>query len=136
MRSHPVVYVQLVSITVMTDIQRPESISGGCLCGAIRFTITFPDESDWPPLTVRTLLVDGGSLADDVFRTVCAIAPDVASTLVACIFKASVFQCQISLHHWSSTLRTRPTPQPQILDVDSAAHVEAQLLFTTSASQT
>ncbi|ORY16722.1 Mss4-like protein [Clohesyomyces aquaticus] len=28
---------------------RPESISGGCLCGAIRFTITFPQDTDWPP---------------------------------------------------------------------------------------
>ncbi|KAF2651465.1 hypothetical protein K491DRAFT_696448 [Lophiostoma macrostomum CBS 122681] len=28
---------------------RPESIAGGCLCGAIRFKITFPKEEDWPP---------------------------------------------------------------------------------------
>ncbi|KAH7089156.1 Mss4-like protein [Paraphoma chrysanthemicola] len=35
----------------MTDTIRPESITGGCLCGAIRFTIVFPNETDWPPLT-------------------------------------------------------------------------------------
>ncbi|KAF2736182.1 hypothetical protein EJ04DRAFT_463621 [Polyplosphaeria fusca] len=28
---------------------RPSSISGGCLCEAIRFTVIFPKESDWPP---------------------------------------------------------------------------------------
>ncbi|KAF1993237.1 hypothetical protein P154DRAFT_450759 [Amniculicola lignicola CBS 123094] len=28
---------------------RSKSISGGCLCGAIRFTIAFPNEGDWPP---------------------------------------------------------------------------------------
>ncbi|KAF1950787.1 hypothetical protein CC80DRAFT_528710 [Byssothecium circinans] len=33
----------------MPSNSRPESISGGCLCGAIRFTITFPNEADWPP---------------------------------------------------------------------------------------
>lgn len=32
-------------------MSRPESISGGCLCGAIRFTVKFPKEEDWPPET-------------------------------------------------------------------------------------
>jgi hypothetical protein len=36
----------------MTDTARPESIAGGCLCGAVRFVVVFPNESDWPPLTV------------------------------------------------------------------------------------
>ncbi|KAF2268763.1 hypothetical protein CC78DRAFT_509931 [Lojkania enalia] len=30
---------------------RPENITGGCLCGAIRFTVTFPNARDWPPET-------------------------------------------------------------------------------------
>ncbi|KAF2241016.1 hypothetical protein BU26DRAFT_525550 [Trematosphaeria pertusa] len=33
----------------MAQTNRPDSISGGCLCGAIRFTVNFPNESDWPP---------------------------------------------------------------------------------------
>ncbi|KAJ9662387.1 hypothetical protein H2201_006095 [Coniosporium apollinis] len=28
---------------------RPTSITGGCLCGAIRYTISFPPSSPWPP---------------------------------------------------------------------------------------
>ncbi|KAF2031552.1 hypothetical protein EK21DRAFT_63202 [Setomelanomma holmii] len=35
----------------MTNNTRPECITGGCLCGSIRFKIAFPNESDWPPLT-------------------------------------------------------------------------------------
>jgi hypothetical protein len=38
----------------MAQSNRPESIAGGCLCGAIRFTVVFPNESDWPPKNVRS----------------------------------------------------------------------------------
>ncbi|KIX08455.1 uncharacterized protein Z518_03111 [Rhinocladiella mackenziei CBS 650.93] len=27
---------------------RPESISGGCVCGSIRYKIVFPEEASWP----------------------------------------------------------------------------------------
>ncbi|KAF4546096.1 uncharacterized protein LTHEOB_4748 [Lasiodiplodia theobromae] len=33
----------------MTSASRPDSISGGCLCGAIRYTIQFPAGAEWPP---------------------------------------------------------------------------------------
>src|SRR4051812_21192334 len=32
---------------------RPEKLTGGCLCEAIRYTITIPPETDWPPTLVR-----------------------------------------------------------------------------------
>ncbi|KAI9042840.1 GFA family protein [Aspergillus affinis] len=32
-----------------TNLDHPSHISGGCLCGAIRYTIDFSDESSWPP---------------------------------------------------------------------------------------
>lgn len=37
---------------------RPDQIAGGCLCGAIRYTIDFPDAESWPPgvsLSICTL---------------------------------------------------------------------------------
>ncbi len=27
----------------------PKQISGGCLCGAVRYSIAFPDAASWPP---------------------------------------------------------------------------------------
>ncbi|KAF2188220.1 hypothetical protein K469DRAFT_627683 [Zopfia rhizophila CBS 207.26] len=30
-------------------MSRPQFISGGCLCGAVRFTVSFPEDADWPP---------------------------------------------------------------------------------------
>lgn len=27
---------------------RPEQITGGCLCGSIRYAITFPEDASWP----------------------------------------------------------------------------------------
>ncbi|KAH8424754.1 GFA family protein [Aspergillus melleus] len=32
-----------------TDLDSPSQISGGCLCGAIRYVIDFSGESTWPP---------------------------------------------------------------------------------------
>jgi hypothetical protein len=47
-------------------MSRPESIAGGCLCGAIRFTISFPNDADWPPQGVRPLPSLTLSLAYDL----------------------------------------------------------------------
>ncbi|GME57473.1 uncharacterized protein LTHEOB_4748 [Neofusicoccum parvum] len=33
----------------MTSESRPESITGGCLCGSVRYTIHFPPDAEWPP---------------------------------------------------------------------------------------
>ncbi|KAH7043172.1 Mss4-like protein [Macrophomina phaseolina] len=33
----------------MTSKSRPDSVTGGCLCGAIRYTIHFPADAEWPP---------------------------------------------------------------------------------------
>ncbi|KAF1966026.1 hypothetical protein BU23DRAFT_560596 [Bimuria novae-zelandiae CBS 107.79] len=33
----------------MMERTRPTHIKGSCLCGAIRFTIHFPKDTDWPP---------------------------------------------------------------------------------------
>jgi len=30
-------------------MEKPSHISGGCLCGAVRYQMVFPKESDWPP---------------------------------------------------------------------------------------
>lgn len=35
---------------------RPEKVTGGCLCGSIRYDITFPEDASWPA-DVRTLAV-------------------------------------------------------------------------------
>jgi len=35
---------------------RPEKLTGGCLCGSIRYTITITPETEWPPTHVRYLL--------------------------------------------------------------------------------
>lgn len=37
-----------------SSTSRPTSITGGCLCGAIRYTISFPASSPWPPPMVMT----------------------------------------------------------------------------------
>jgi hypothetical protein len=82
------------SSKAMTDTTRPESITGGCLCGAVRFTITFPNESDWPPLSVRTHLIPGfrRPTCSQKSRTVSATAPCAASTPVPCCLKTAPSQ--------------------------------------------
>jgi len=27
----------------------PQSVTGGCLCGAVRYTLSFGEEGSWPP---------------------------------------------------------------------------------------
>jgi len=34
---------------------RPDKITGGCLCGAIRYTITIPPDMEWPPIYVSPI---------------------------------------------------------------------------------
>ena len=33
----------------MAEQSYPSQITGGCLCASIRYTISFPDASSWPP---------------------------------------------------------------------------------------
>lgn len=35
---------------------RPEKLTGGCLCGAIRYTIDITPETEWPPVNVSVLI--------------------------------------------------------------------------------
>lgn len=61
-----------------------DSITGGCLCGAVRYTIDFPVGSSWPPdvrylvhyyslpVTVAVLLF---ALPSDHLRPSCSLSP-------------------------------------------------------------
>lgn len=49
----------------MTVMEKPTMVSGGCLCGSVRYTITFPADHDWDDcvssdvvLTTTTALCD------------------------------------------------------------------------------
>lgn len=53
----------------MTSKSRPESITGGCLCGSIRYTIHFPADAEWPPShvspdSIRSLNIPAPSYSD------------------------------------------------------------------------
>ncbi|KAK4695680.1 hypothetical protein P7C71_g2120, partial [Lecanoromycetidae sp. Uapishka_2] len=37
-----------------SSVPKPSHISGGCLCGAVRYQLDFPEDSDWPPGLMRT----------------------------------------------------------------------------------
>jgi hypothetical protein len=41
-------------IIKMTDHKSPVTVTGGCNCGSIRYTITFPTDTQWPPESVRS----------------------------------------------------------------------------------
>jgi hypothetical protein len=38
-----------------TKLVLPTTITGGCLCGSIRYNITFPKDAEWPPSSVSVL---------------------------------------------------------------------------------
>jgi hypothetical protein len=82
------------STKTMTDTTRPQSITGGCLCGAVRFTISFPSGSDWPPLAVRTHLISGfrQRTCSQKSRTGYVTAPCAASTPAPCCPKTAASQ--------------------------------------------
>ena len=39
----------LQTLQKVTMAKQPETVSGGCLCGAVRYEISFDGEGSWPP---------------------------------------------------------------------------------------
>lgn len=88
----------------MTSKSRPESITGGCLCGSIRYTIHFPADAEWPPShvspdSIRSLNIPAPSYSD-------------ASSLFLCPrhVTPSTYCCLTSHCHFSPTTRKHLSP--------------------------
>lgn len=88
----------------MTSKSRPESITGGCLCGSIRYTIHFPADAEWPPShvspdSIRSLNIPAPSYSD-------------ASSLFLCLRHVTppTYCCLTGHCHFSPTTHKHLSP--------------------------
>lgn len=83
----------------MSQTKLPVSVPGGCLCGAIRYTITFPGHAEWPPQGVPLPPRPMPIQVNNDGRTQPVNAPCAVNLLAAPSHSASPFrQAILNLH--------------------------------------
>ena len=109
----------------MAPSSQPGSITGGCLCGAIRFTISFPKDAEWPPSLVGPFKVMNFTTLLTYSRMVRVSAQCAASTQEAYCLRTVRFQPPIYLPLSKRILPTRYTNPRRSRIVAFAARAEA-----------
>ncbi|KAF2121161.1 Mss4-like protein [Lophiotrema nucula] len=112
---------------------RPESITGSCLCEAIRFTISFPNAEDWPPqgngvCQCTMCRKHGGSLfPQNVGIPTANIFPALDSNPSYKLYKSSPTAFRGFCSTCGSALTFNDTGTPEIVEINMGAFDEEVL---------
>lgn len=91
----------------------PLSVTGGCLCGGVRYTITFPENAEWPPQGVQYPRSYWNSDNNNNYRIPHANAQCAANLPAVPFHSASLSQQAIYPLPYPRTRRTKPTTPPR-----------------------
>ncbi|KAF4310843.1 putative duf636 domain protein [Botryosphaeria dothidea] len=108
----------------MTSKSRPESITGGCLCGSIRYTIHFPADAEWPPSHNATCQctqcrkTTGSLLAQLLEVPLAQVSPNLTPSFDATLLPAyRLYQSSPGIHRGFSLTWMTLAERPEVIEV-------------------